>query len=163
MGLWRDPTARRLFLAAALLTVAFFMLTTLQRQRYLFPAAGLLLLASVEDWRVRPLYVVSSLTALLNMTLSVIYYASAQFFAPSDPGIDVRGAQALLLQHGEITVLIAATNAWLFVMICIIYLRSLSARTLQAPAATRANSESAAQPPGVLELAHAAEPIHVVR
>jgi Gpi18-like mannosyltransferase len=164
VGLWRDPSARRLFLAAALLAVAFFMLTTLQHQRYLFPAAGLLLLASVEDWRVLPLYVVSCLTALLNMTLAIIYDSNPLSVAPSDPGIDVRGAQALLLQHGEVTVLIAAINAWLLVMICIIYLRSLSARPLQAPAATHANTEPAAQAPDILELepARVAEPIRLV-
>ncbi len=49
IGLWRDPSGTRLFLGAALLATAFFDVTTLQRDRYLFPALALFLLATIGD------------------------------------------------------------------------------------------------------------------
>jgi dolichyl-phosphate-mannose-protein mannosyltransferase len=117
-GIWRDATSSRLFLAAALLTVAFFDVTALQHERYLYPAVLFFLVSALSDQRAWLLYAISSLTLLLNMVLIIVLFS-----AMSHPGIDVHNIRTWTLQHPEITVAIAATNLALLVTCIVIYTR----------------------------------------
>lgn len=112
-GIWRAAAPSRLFLAAALLTLAFFDVTALQHERYLYPALLLFLVAALSDHRAWLLYAISNLTLLLNMLLVVVLFP-----AISHPGIDVHTITDWTLRHPEITVAVAATNVALL-MACI--------------------------------------------
>jgi hypothetical protein len=136
-GIWRDATPGRLFLAAALLTVAFFDVTALQHERYLYPALLFFLVSALSDQRAWLLYALSSLTLLLNMVLVVILFSEM-----SHPGIDVHGIREWTLQHPEITVAVAAANVALLVATIVMYTRH------PTTAATASSSAPATMLPG---------------
>lgn len=133
-GIWCDATPGRLFLAAATLTVAFFDVTALQHERYLYPALLFLLISALSDQRAWLLYALSSLTLLLNMVLVIILFSEM-----SHPGIDVHGIREWTLQHPEITVAVAAANIALLVACLVIYTRRPAAAA-PAPATTPATT-----------------------
>lgn len=130
----RDATPGRLFLAAALLTVAFFDLTALQHERYLYPALVFFAVTALSDRRAWLLYAISSLTLLLNMVLVIMLFSEM-----SHPGIDIQNARAWTLQHPEITVAVAAANVALLVASIVIYTRHPmpAAAPSSLPATTR--------------------------
>lgn len=118
-GILNDATPGRLFLAAALLVIAFFDVTALQHERYLYPALLFFLISALSDQRAWLLYAISSITLLLNMVLVVVLFP-----VMSHPGIDVHSIRIWTLQHPEITVAIAATNVALLIACIVIYVRS---------------------------------------
>lgn len=67
VGIWRSSGRTVIFLGAALVAIAFFEVTCLQRERYLFPALALLFAAACAMPRVWPLYAMASATLFLNM------------------------------------------------------------------------------------------------
>jgi Gpi18-like mannosyltransferase len=102
--LWREPTPRQLWLGAALVGVAFFTLTTLQHERYLYPAVVLFLVAAIYERRAWLLYALSSLTAFANMAIILIDPAV------STSGLDVPGWRIYLQQRPAAAVGIALLN-----------------------------------------------------
>ena len=118
VGIWRDAVPGRLFLAAALLTVAFFDVTALQHERYLYPALVFFAVTALSDRRAWLLYAISSLTLLLNMVLAIILFSEM-----SHPGIDIHNIRTWTLQHPELTVAVAAANVALLVACIVIYAR----------------------------------------
>jgi Gpi18-like mannosyltransferase len=64
---WRDTRPARLFGAVALVALAFFVLTTSQRERYLYPALAPLIVAAIYERKYIVAYVVTTITAFLNM------------------------------------------------------------------------------------------------
>ncbi len=127
VGIWRDATPARLFFAAGLLAAAFFTFTSLQHERYLFPALALFLIAAVYDARHLLFYIVASVTAFANMALAVLINANPPDGFPSDPGLDLNTQWAYLIHHGGWTLPFAALNVWLVAVAVVIYLRSLRA------------------------------------
>jgi uncharacterized membrane protein len=99
LGIWRRRDLETLFTAAGMLALAFFVLTTMQRERYLFPAIALLLIATVCHRRNLIYFLAVSTTLLLNTV--IVLLASQQL--PSD------SLNALLDHRGE-TVAIAFAN-----------------------------------------------------
>jgi Gpi18-like mannosyltransferase len=133
-GVWRDGSPARLFLADALLATSFFTLTSMQHERYLFPAIALFLLAAIYDARHLLYYVVTGITAFTNMALAVVINANAPDGFPADPGIDLSSQWDYLIHHGGWTLPIAALNVWLVGVATLFYLRSLRAsRAIAAP------------------------------
>jgi dolichyl-phosphate-mannose-protein mannosyltransferase len=128
IGLWRDPSGTRLFLGAALLATAFFDVTTLQRERYLYPALALFLLATIGDVRAVLFYVTVTVTALLNMAMGVLVNANPPDGFPADPGINLNAQSEYFVHHGLPTLAVAAVNVWLLIVVVFVYLRSLAAR-----------------------------------
>jgi Glycosyltransferase family 87 len=49
VGIWRDGSPRRLWFGAGLIAVAFFVVLTLQHERYYLPAVPILLIAALYD------------------------------------------------------------------------------------------------------------------
>ena len=66
LGVWRDRSPGRLWAGAAILALAFFTLTTVQYERYLFPALGLFFLAALYDRRYWFMYGILSVTFAVN-------------------------------------------------------------------------------------------------
>ncbi len=126
LGIWRDSSPSTLYVGAGVVAVAFFDVTVLQRERYLFPALALLLLASLFDKRRSLFYFLAGGTCFLNMVFSVIFFSdAARYGDPSDPGISLDTWRRLVLAHGEYTVLAAAINMGILLMIGILYLRGV--------------------------------------
>jgi Gpi18-like mannosyltransferase len=73
-GIWRSGSEEILLGAAALLAIAFFDVTTLQHQRYLYPALALLLAASFWARGYLSLYLLTSVTFFLNLVITVGMY-----------------------------------------------------------------------------------------
>ena len=128
-GIRRSPTPQTFWLGAAIVALAFFALTTLQHERYLYPALALLLVAAVYDTRLYVLYAVASITVFLNMAIPVLLYDSKLYqevpqlrdtFTPNDqaPG---------WLQNGLALVQVA-------LFLCALAIFLLNLRRLAAPA-----------------------------
>lgn len=104
-GVWRNGSAGQLFMAAGLVQLAFFDLTTLQHERYLYPALALFLIAAIHGRRVAFFAVAAGMSLFLNMTLMVMLY---------EPRTDLQDHLAQLGLVGELlvltTLLIAALN-----------------------------------------------------
>ncbi len=101
IGLWRDPSGTRLFLGAALLATVFFDVTTLQRDRYLFPTLALFLLATIGDVRALLFYATATVTAFLNMAMAVLVNVNPPADGiPSDPGINLNAQSEYFVHHG---------------------------------------------------------------
>ncbi len=83
-GVWRDASASHLFLAAGLLAVGFFVVGTMEHERYLVPAIALLLLASVFRLTLRWYYAAVQVTAFLN--LAFVAVVSRDFGGPFSVG-----------------------------------------------------------------------------
>ena len=73
---WRDASPARFYFCAGFLALAFFDVTTLQLERYLFPTLALFLMASLYDRRgVKP-YIFCSVVCFLNMWARILIYNS---------------------------------------------------------------------------------------
>jgi Gpi18-like mannosyltransferase len=124
-GIWRDASPEHLFLGAGILAVAFFDVTTLQRERYLYPAVALFLIAAIWNARHLLYYAVATLTCFLNMGISIIIHADPRVYAhPSDPGIPLEAWRGFVISHGALTVAIAAINVWLLLTAVTLYARA---------------------------------------
>lgn len=108
VGVWLDRSAGHLFAAAGTLATGFFVLTTLQRERYLFPAIVLFLLAAIYDRRYVRYYVVASITAFLAMLAAVVLE-----YTGSRSGFDLAPAGHWLSAHSAYLVVVAGVAAWL--------------------------------------------------
>lgn len=82
-AIWREQTPRQLYAALSLIAVAFFALTTLQHERYLFPALALLLLATAHDRRYLIPCVVAQLAVFLNVGFVAIWYLAMHAYEPA--------------------------------------------------------------------------------
>lgn len=104
-GVWRNGSAGRLFAAAGLTQLAFFDLTTLQHERYLYPALALFLIAAIHERRAAFFAMTTGISLFLNMTLMVALY---------EPRTDLQDHLARIGLAGELlvlaTLLIAALN-----------------------------------------------------
>ncbi|HEU5343528.1 MAG TPA: hypothetical protein VFU60_04230 [Ktedonobacterales bacterium] len=74
LGFWRDGSEGRLWAGAAILALSFFAIGTLQYERYLFPALGLLFLAAISHRRYWLLYAVTSLIYMANYEATMFSY-----------------------------------------------------------------------------------------
>lgn len=72
LGIWRDGSPARLWAGAAIIALSFFTVTTLQFERYLFPALGLFFLAALYDRRYWFLYGIVSVTFAVNWEASIL-------------------------------------------------------------------------------------------
>lgn len=129
VGIWRSSSPARLFLGAGLIAFASFDLTTLQHERYLFPAAILLLFATVYEARNLLFFLLCSLTAFLNMAISIVQYDELHLRAGF-----VDTAQWTLAFQPQLwvwVVCIALTNMVLLLFIAAIYLRHGRAQSSQ--------------------------------
>ncbi len=127
-GVWKSRSAHLLFLGAALLCVAFFVVTTLQHERYLYPALVLALAAAVTARSGWFFYAVPSITLGFNMLLTLIVLAPYNFGLGSDVaerwGAVIIGAALAL----------SLVNIWLLVRMVVVYLFTVR----QLPAAWEA-------------------------
>ena len=117
VALWRHPSPGQLFLSAAIAAVGFFALATLQRERYLYQALALLLVAAIFDRRQWIWYCVATITTFLN----------AGYMAVLASGLHSETAdtwRTILRQHVEITLAIGAVNLWLVGVVTILAVRS---------------------------------------
>lgn len=71
IGIWRDRSQGRLWAGAAILALAFFTIGTLQFERYMFPAIGLLFLAALYDRRFWIVYATANVTFAVNFQASI--------------------------------------------------------------------------------------------
>jgi dolichyl-phosphate-mannose-protein mannosyltransferase len=79
-AIWKAPKPLTLIIGGAVVMYTFFLVTTGQHERYLFPVLPLLLLASLWQRHYLAWYAGISLLTFLNMLSSVaIYYKSAPF------------------------------------------------------------------------------------
>lgn len=108
VGVWLDRSAGYLFAAAGALATGFFVLTTLQRERYLFPAVVLFLLAAIYNRRYIRYYVVASITAFLAMLAAVVLEYNG-----SRSGFDLAPTGHWLSTHSAYLVVVAGVNIWL--------------------------------------------------
>lgn len=128
-GIWRDPAPGTLFLGAALIALAFFDVTTLQRERYLYPAVALFLLAAVYNGTLLLFSIGAGVTAFLNMAMHLIMRADPAFGGfHADPGIDLNAWASFLVHHGEYSIAVAAVNVGLLLVAVLIFPRTLPAR-----------------------------------
>ncbi|HEX6798544.1 MAG TPA: glycosyltransferase 87 family protein, partial [Ktedonobacterales bacterium] len=102
--IWRDPTPRQLWLGAGMVAVAFFVLTTLQHERYLYPAVVLFLVAAIYNRRAWLLYALASLTAFANMAVIIVDPVV------SSSGLDLPSGQRYLDQRPAVAAGIAVLN-----------------------------------------------------
>ncbi|HST87299.1 MAG TPA: glycosyltransferase 87 family protein [Ktedonobacterales bacterium] len=128
-GIWRDPSPGTLFLGAALVALAFFDVTTLQRERYLYPAVALFLLAAVYNGTLLLFSIGAGVTAFLNMAMHLIMRADPAFGGfHADPGIDLNAWASFLVHHGEYSIAVAAVNVGLLLVAVLIFPRTLPGR-----------------------------------
>ena len=125
LGLWRDRSLERLFLSAGIVATAFFTVTTLQHERYLFPAMALFLLAALENRRHLVPYVLASVVSFCNMAMAVLINANPPDGFPANPGVNLNNAQTYFIHHGLPTLVVAALDVWLLLIVSILYVRTL--------------------------------------
>jgi dolichyl-phosphate-mannose-protein mannosyltransferase len=133
-GIVNDNSPKTLWSGAAILALAFFTLTTLQHERYLYPALALLLIAAFYDKRIWPLYAAATLTAFLNMAIAAILYDSPLYQ-------NVPQLRDFLTLHPQITHALQIAIAWINMALLLgalaLYLPRLHQRP--APPAQRAD------------------------
>jgi Gpi18-like mannosyltransferase len=122
-GIWKDRSSSQLFSGAAILAIAFFDLTTLQHERYLFPAPALLLVAALYNRKQVTFYIAASATTLINIVMVPILVSS-----PSTLGATVSTWRTTLAAHfavpwGAVSLVAAAINIWLLVCLVTLYVR----------------------------------------
>lgn len=125
VGVWRDRSLERLFLGAGIIATAFFSVTTLQHERYLFPAMALFLFAALDNRRHLLPYALATLVSFLNMAMAVLINANPPDGFPADPGINLNREQIYFIHHGLPTLIVAAIDLWMLALAMILYLRSL--------------------------------------
>jgi hypothetical protein len=116
---WWDRSARGLYLAAAYLFLAFFMLATQIHENHLIPMFSLLLLALPGDRRMKFVYAAFAVTATLNMALH--YPEILRVLVPQNP--DVWGGPELALPRW----LDSAAQMAVFVYWTVIFVRETAA------------------------------------
>lgn len=79
-GILRDASPARLLMAAGITAVAFFSLTALQHERYLFPAVVLLLVAAMYERASLLFFIGVSVTSFLNMVGPIIMRSTLGYF-----------------------------------------------------------------------------------
>ncbi len=84
MGIWRDGSEGRLWAGAAIVALAFFVVGTLQFERYLFPALGLFFLAALYNRRYWLIYAVTSLVYMANFGWT-IFGCKCDAYTPNWP------------------------------------------------------------------------------
>lgn len=119
-GVWRDAGLGRLCLAAAFVTLAFFDLTTLQLERYLFPALALFLVVAIYERRGAVFYVIASLTAFANMALILPLWDTPADLGPNGAALMVWGAHNVLY-----TLIVAEVNVALLAYVAASYALAL--------------------------------------
>jgi hypothetical protein len=82
---WLDTSARALYLSAAYLFAAFFMLATQIHENHLIPMFSLLVLACPGNRRLWAIYALLAVTATLNMALH--YPAILRVIVPQNPDV----------------------------------------------------------------------------
>ena len=82
---WLDTSARTLYLSAAYLFTAFFMLATQIHENHLIPMFSLLVLACTGNRRLWVIYALLALAATLNMALH--YPAILRVLVPQNPDV----------------------------------------------------------------------------
>ena len=125
LGLWRDRSLERLFLSAAIIASAFFTVTTLQHERYLFPAMALFLLAAIENRRHLVPYILATVVSFFNMAMAVLINANPPDGFPANPGVNLNRAQVYFIHHGLPTLVVAALDIWMLLLVTVLYIRSL--------------------------------------
>jgi Gpi18-like mannosyltransferase len=145
IGVWQDGSQQRLFLGAALVALAFFVVMPLQHERYLYPSLALFLIAGCSQKRNLWVYAVASITAFCNMVI-VLVINSPDFAV--HPGF----WQNVVLQHLAVvaftTIGLALVNIALLLTLLTVYLRAVFARPNPslAAASTLAVSEAVTVP-----------------
>ena len=86
VGIWRDGSEGRLWAGAAIVGLAFFVVGTLQYERYLFPALGLFFLAALYNRRYWLIYAVTSLVYMANFGWT-IFGCKCDLYTPTWPPI----------------------------------------------------------------------------
>lgn len=140
-GVWHNGSLGRLFVAAGLAQLAFFDLTTLQHERYLYPALALFLIAAIHERRAAFFAVAVGAGLFLNMSLMVALY---------EPRTDLQDHLAQIGLAGELlvlaTLLIAALNLALLVYAAGRFGRDLGAVSREAQPMVTPGKGSAAAP-----------------
>ena len=125
VGMWRERSLERLMLGAGIIATAFFTVTTLQHERYLFPAMALFLLAALSNRRHLLPYVLVTVVSFFNMAMEVLINANPPDGFPSNPGINLNRAQVYFIHHGLPTLIVAALDVWTLLIVCVLYARSI--------------------------------------
>lgn len=125
LGLWRDRSLERLLMSGGIVATAFFTVTTLQHERYLFPAMALFLLAAIENRRHLVPYVLATVVSFFNMAMAVLINANPPDGFPANPGVNLNSAQVYFIHHGLPTLIVAALDVWMLLFVSILYVRSL--------------------------------------
>lgn len=125
VGIWRDGSLKRLLVSAALVATAFFTVTTLQHERYLFPAMALFLLAALYNRRHLVPYILATVVSFFNMAMAVLINANPPDGFPANPGVNLNNAQTYFIHHGLPTLVVAALDVWLLLIVSILYVRTL--------------------------------------
>ena len=102
--MWRRYQEKREFVWAAALYMGFFMLPTQVHERYLYPGAVLLLIATAQDATLWPL--------ALSMMVTFSYNILA-VLVPNHNGGGTFGAQWLAFPTALVNVVLFATTAWI--------------------------------------------------
>lgn len=117
LGGWLDASLGRLWASAALISIGFFDVGTLQYERYVFPAVGLFLLASLYDRRYWWLYGLVSVSAFVCVGSTILT-------AGSGIGFQIHGiirlgkildSPASLMAASIVNVACLLAAAWIFV------------------------------------------------
>jgi Glycosyltransferase family 87 len=139
-SIWRDGSPARLWLGCGLVAVAFFVVMTMQRERYYLPAPAILLVAAMYDRRYWLLYGAAAFAVSFNV---------AQVFA--QPPVVVGAAlsawgNGLIARYASVYEAVcigtAGINLWLLITLAVFQLRS---RTIHPqPGAQLATAEARA-------------------
>ncbi len=114
-NIWRDASASRFFLGAALVGLAFFDVTVLQHERYLYQALALFFVAGLTIRPARRWYVIASLTTFGNMAVMLVLFDRSGDFGPwRDALLQIQTIYVLLWLS---TFLIALVNLGLLVRV----------------------------------------------
>lgn len=145
-GVWRNRSVGWLFAAAGLTQLAFFDLTTLQHERYLYPALVLFLIAAIRERRAAFFATAAGAGLFLNMILMVALY---------EPRTDLQDHLAQVGLAGELlvlaTLLIAALNLALLAYVTGQFGRGMGAMKREGPRPARASRSGSATIPVVTD------------
>jgi hypothetical protein len=133
IGIWKDRSAQMLFFGAALTTVAFFVVTTLQHERYLYPTVALALAAALAAKRNWLFYVAPGITLFVNLLVVLLINGPYNFGLSRDFAYQWNDAVI------GVSLAIALVNIWLLGRMVVTYLRSVR----NVPAANAASAATA--------------------
>lgn len=124
VGIWRDASLWRLALAAGLVELAFFNVTPLEHERYIFPTLALFLVAAFWYQRSVVFYLVTSGIAFFNMLLMIAVVAP-----PVDMGTQLAAWRALGKAGAIWTLVVAEIDVALLLYVIVTYALSLRERS----------------------------------